>query len=529
MARFITHLRNRLLVAAAALCLAVTGRAAANPEVAQKLEQRTTWVLAGDSMGSGVLVDAQRKRVVTAYHVVDEAERVEVFFPLYVNGELLNEPAEYRKPDIRAKFARKGRVVARNRAADLAVIELDSIPEGVTAVPLADRSPRKGETVHYIGNSGLGIGGAMWRYTQGTVRNVYRHQWKAKGPDGGKVYAFHCLMVEVQSATNGGDSGGPMVNDRGELVGIVSGGNPNQTAVNFSIDVREIRSLLTSADDFVPPAPAPAPAVTPPAANGPLTGLWKRTDLGTTRHTWEFRADGTSLDLMDFGSGPGIRKEGTYRFANGVLTVTDKGKDDRYRVEFTGAGKMRLTFIENGYQTTWELEGPAAPVGPVAPNPFTPSPLFPPVLDPLAPLFPPAPGPMFPSFPKFPPAPEPLFPNLPPVAPVETVNLIGAWEAQVDGAAVVFYFMSNGKYLFITHKDRVIDIQVEGSYRFENGTLNMELPNGKKISARVEVPGPGRITFIDPQQPNVRDTLTKVAGDLTLKTRAGGTVTLEGK
>jgi S1-C subfamily serine protease len=520
MARFITHLRNRLLVAAAALCLAVTGRAAANPEVAQKLEQRTTWVLAGDSMGSGVLVNAQRKRVVTAYHVVDEAERVEVFFPLYVNGELLNEPAAYRKPDVRAKFARKGRVVARNRAADLAVIELDSIPEGVTAVSLADRSPRKGETVHYIGNSGLGMGGAMWRYTQGTVRNVYRHQWKAKGPDGGKVYAFHCLMVEVQSATNGGDSGGPMVNDRGELVGIVSGGNPNQTAVNFSIDVREIRALLASVSDHVPPAPA----VTPAAPSGALTGLWKRADLGTstTRHTWEFRADGTSLDFMDFGSGTGIRKEGTYRFADGVLTVTEKGKDDRYRVEFTGAGKMRLTFIENGYQTTWELEGPAAPLGPFVPNPFVPAPpapLFPPVLDPLAPpLFPMTPEPLFPSLPKF-----------PPVAPAETVSLTGAWEAQVDGAAVVFYFMTNGKYLFITHKDRVIDIQVEGSYRFENGTLHMELPNGKKMSARVEVPGPGRITFIDPQQPNVRDTLTKVVGDLTLETRTGGTITLSGK
>ena len=51
-------------------------------------------------------------------------------------------------------------------------------------------------------------------------------------------------MVETSSPTNLGDSGGPMVNDHGELVAVVQGFSRRDKAVSWNIDVREVRSLL---------------------------------------------------------------------------------------------------------------------------------------------------------------------------------------------------------------------------------------------------------------------------------------------
>src|SRR5437763_14108779 len=87
---------------------------------------------------------------------------------------------------LHAVAAFPARAIAGDQRQDLALLQLESVPEGVAALPLAPRSARPGEVVHSIGNAGLGEGmedGTLWWYTSGTVRQVYRRKVKtAEGP-----------------------------------------------------------------------------------------------------------------------------------------------------------------------------------------------------------------------------------------------------------------------------------------------------------------------------------------------------------
>jgi hypothetical protein len=117
------------------------------------------------------------------------------------------------------------------------------VPEGVKAIPLAATSPDPGDGVHSIGNAGQS--GALWGYVKGTVRQVYRKKWKAElGPR--KVATFEAKVVETDSATNHGDSGGPLLNDKGELVGVTEGGAVNAQLISTFVDVSEVKQVLAT-------------------------------------------------------------------------------------------------------------------------------------------------------------------------------------------------------------------------------------------------------------------------------------------
>jgi S1-C subfamily serine protease len=206
--------------------------------VYQHVLRSTAWLLneQEESHGSGVLVDLERRLVMTNYHVVGSAREVTVFFSAYDgNGELITDPGVYTEnfPVLReAGIAMVGRVVARWKRKDLAIVQLPQLPVEAQAVPLAAHSVQPGETVHSVGNSGARKQRCLWRYTRGVVRSTYLC------PEEG-IY-----FLESDSPINKGDSGGPMVSDRGELVGLVTQYRTDARLVSQAIELREVRSLL---------------------------------------------------------------------------------------------------------------------------------------------------------------------------------------------------------------------------------------------------------------------------------------------
>jgi S1-C subfamily serine protease len=58
--------------------------------------------------------------------------------------------------------------------------------------------------------------------------------------------AVNCRVVETSSPTNGGDSGGPVVNDRGELVAVVSCCATKDRNISWFIEVSEVRTFLNA-------------------------------------------------------------------------------------------------------------------------------------------------------------------------------------------------------------------------------------------------------------------------------------------
>jgi S1-C subfamily serine protease len=229
-------------------CLAVLTAAAAaraqsdaGVQVYQNVLKSTVWIVSSRgggrvATGSGSLIDRRRQLVLTNYHVVGDIDRVTVYFPAYRDGKVIAEREYYRD---RARGIR-GSVKARDPQADLALIQIERVPDGAQALTLAPESAAPGQTVHSIGNPGGS--GALWVYTPGKVRQVYHKRWRADLD--GRVVNFEAKVVETDSATNPGDSGGPLVNDKGELVGVTQGGAVNAQLLSTFIDATEVQRFL---------------------------------------------------------------------------------------------------------------------------------------------------------------------------------------------------------------------------------------------------------------------------------------------
>jgi hypothetical protein len=245
-------IRRTFVVGLAAVILVPGGASARDAEDSAKVYQNVlksiVWIHSPRdkgrvATGSGTLVDKPRRLVLTNYHVVGNNDRVTVVFPAYRGTKPIAE-REYYIDHLKRQGGIRGRVIARDRTHDLAVVQLDSLPDGVQAMSLATDSVAPGQSVHSVGNPG--DSGALWVYTPGKVRQVYHKKWKSQLGD--ETMHFEADVIETDSATNPGDSGGPLVNDRGQLVGVTQGGAVNARLLSTFIDVAEVKSLLNSRD-----------------------------------------------------------------------------------------------------------------------------------------------------------------------------------------------------------------------------------------------------------------------------------------
>jgi S1-C subfamily serine protease len=186
--------------------------------------------------GTGAVIDRARKRVLTAYHVTPQNSDPGVLFPEWdADGKPICELNYYAKAANKLVAAK---VIAQDSKKDLAVLELDSLPDTAVPLVLAKQSAKPGERVHTVGNPPASS--SLWVYNVGSVRAV------------GKKHVYFsnvnqdvdCWTLEVQNPLNPGDSGGPMVNDHYELVGVNSSVSLKASLVNSCVDIREVHAVL---------------------------------------------------------------------------------------------------------------------------------------------------------------------------------------------------------------------------------------------------------------------------------------------
>jgi HEAT repeat protein len=199
------------------------------------------------SSGSGSLVDRDNRLVLTNYHVVmshlKDRGRALAFFPMYDKGQEVVEKEKYIKL-VRRNEGIAWHVVKYEPKKDLALIQLSGVPDGVKPIRIASRSPVSGDRVHSMGNPGAS--GSLWVYTQGSVRNVYHFEFPTGGGDPKDAFNVSAQVVETDSPTNPGDSGGPMVNNRKELIAVTQSLRPGARAISLFIDASEVREFLAS-------------------------------------------------------------------------------------------------------------------------------------------------------------------------------------------------------------------------------------------------------------------------------------------
>ena len=171
------------------------------------------------SLGSGFIIDAAEGFIVTNNHVIADADEIEVNFP---DGSKL-----------------KAELIGRDTKTDLALLKVDPSVKKLVDTKFGDSDKiRIGDWVMAIGNP-FGLGGTV---TVGIVSA--RNRDIQSGP--------YDDFIQTDAAINRGNSGGPLFNMQGEVIGIntaiisPSGGSigigfsiPSKLAMNVIAQLRE--------------------------------------------------------------------------------------------------------------------------------------------------------------------------------------------------------------------------------------------------------------------------------------------------
>ncbi|MCY3718480.1 MAG: trypsin-like peptidase domain-containing protein [Anaerolineaceae bacterium] len=178
----------------------------------------------GQKRGSGFLMDAMG-HIVTNAHVIRDAARLEVVFH---DGRIA--PAALRGAD---------------GASDLALLQVDAAAvAGLSSLVLADSDAlRPGQRVVVIGNP-FGLNNSM---TQGIISATGRQLPPALLTDAGLPQGFsNPAVLQLDARISSGNSGGPVVNTRGEVIGVAtairSAGGGFQ-GVGFAVPANTLRRV----------------------------------------------------------------------------------------------------------------------------------------------------------------------------------------------------------------------------------------------------------------------------------------------
>jgi serine protease Do len=158
--------------------------------------------------GSGFVIEADGQ-ILTNYHVIQNAERIMVKFS---DGRSLQAQVLGIDPDT-----------------DIALIKVDA--RNLSVAPLGDSETlRVGEWVCAIGNP-LAYEHTV---TVGVVSYLGRKLFDTSLDN----------YIQTDAAINFGNSGGPLINGRGEVVGINSAISQRASNIGFAVPINEARSIL---------------------------------------------------------------------------------------------------------------------------------------------------------------------------------------------------------------------------------------------------------------------------------------------
>lgn len=266
-------------------------------------------------LGSGVIIDAKEGYILTNHHVVNNADKIKVS---------LNDGREF-----------DAKMIGSDPASDVALLKIDG--DDLTEVKKADSDKlRVGDFTVAIGNP-FGLGQTV---TSGIV--------SALGRSGLNRENFE-NFIQTDAAINSGNSGGALVNLKGELIGIntaIIGPNGGNVGIGFAIPINMANNLVNQIIEFGEVRRGVLGIV-----GGPLTPkLAKKFGLDTKHGAFVNQVMPESA-AQEAGLEPGdiITKIN----GNPVKTFSDL----RAKVATMGAGtKLKLQVVRDGKEKTVKVE-----------------------------------------------------------------------------------------------------------------------------------------------------------------------------
>ena len=244
----------------------------------------------GSSTGSGFAVAVSEDKtydyIATNYHVVANAK--EIYVRLYEGDYVEATLVGYSSED------------------DIAVLKIDS--HGLTPLTLADYGTcRLGDIVYALGTpEGENF---AWTVTQGTISAVDRILWIE---DENKNLQKTMRVLQTDTPVNHGNSGGPLINARGEVLGIVSMKLEENEGMGFALPIDgaiEIISAIiaTGSADGVTSSISNDRALLGISCASVKEGRWYKLFSGNITESnaasGSFRADASGVYVISVSSG----------------------------------------------------------------------------------------------------------------------------------------------------------------------------------------------------------------------------------
>jgi S1-C subfamily serine protease len=216
-------------------------------KMAQQIDQTNVVVgVGGDGFCSGTIISKQHRLVLTASHCVsDRITREQQEFVDPVTGEVTKKTIEKKLDlevwqnvtrDYQVISSRHyvAKIVGNDAANDVALLQiLDADFKASMEAPLAPDSHAlmRGQTIYVVGNPGVVLDNSV---TKGIVSSIERTL-----NIGGKLLK----VFQIDAASIGGNSGGSVLNERGELVGTLDAGLRG-AGINFAVPISATKALL---------------------------------------------------------------------------------------------------------------------------------------------------------------------------------------------------------------------------------------------------------------------------------------------
>jgi len=179
-----------------------------------------------EALGSGFVIDKQG-HIVTNYHVVEGANSIEVLFSNNVTT--------------------RATVVGTDESTDVAVLKVDVSPSALTPLSFGDSSALEvGDGVVAIGNP-FGLDRTI---TAGIVSAIYNlEDSSTASPLRSPTNNFPIAAIQTDAAINHGNSGGPLINSLGQVIGVNSAIETGSTSqgnvgIGFAVQSNTVKQVV---------------------------------------------------------------------------------------------------------------------------------------------------------------------------------------------------------------------------------------------------------------------------------------------
>ena len=174
-------------------------------------------------IGTGVVIDPSGY-VLTNWHVIAG----------YETGVIFLKPKSGTEPQDNDAYI--VRVIAQDEKTDLALLRIVKPPAGLPAVKFGDVSRiQVAEDIHIIGHPH----GKLWSYSTGVISQI-RDNYDWKYSDGSEHLAN---VLQMQTAVNPGNSGGPVLDNNSNLLGLVAMSEEGQN-LNYAVAIDVITKFV---------------------------------------------------------------------------------------------------------------------------------------------------------------------------------------------------------------------------------------------------------------------------------------------